>query len=251
MNQLENFLNDIKIQHNLLKSHSMYEKVKTIEDLQHFMQTHVFAVWDFMSLLKRLQKEITCVELPWKPSPFPKDLVRFINEIVLGEESDVDHQGNYCDHFSLYLRSMEEVGATTADIHKLLADFNYLKSCSPTVQKFVTYNIELAVNGKIHEVAAAFFYGRENLIPNMFTSILDSFSKNLNRSSKELFGTLHYYLERHIEIDGDEHSVLAQKCLNMLCEDDQTKWTEALTAGLTSLKLRHELWDEIANNLKH
>lgn len=250
MNQLETFLNEIHTQHDLLKSHSMYNKVKTIEDLQHFMQTHVFAVWDFMSLLKRLQREITCVDLPWKPSAYPKDLVRFINEIVLGEESDVDNFGNYCDHFSLYLKSMNEVGANTDGIYNLLEDYNYLKTCSPTVQKFVTYNIELAVNGKIHEVAAAFFYGRENLIPDMFTSILDSFSKNLNKSSKELFSTLHYYLERHIEIDGDEHSVLAQKCLNMLCGDDQTKWTEALSAGLTSLKLRHELWDEIAQNIK-
>ena len=113
---MESIMNhsDLDSHHRALANHSMYNKILTISDLKIMMETHIFAVWDFMSLLKRLQREITCVELPWRPSPYPKNLVRLINEIVLGEESDLDQNGEAIDHFTLYLRAMDEVGARTS-----------------------------------------------------------------------------------------------------------------------------------------
>lgn len=235
--------------HEKLSNHTLYQKVKTVSDLQIFMESHVFAVWDFMSLLKRLQREITCVEIPWNPSQYPKNVVRLINEIVLGEESDKDREGLACDHFTLYLRAMNDLGADPGRLLSFTRDLDFKKWCSPAESEFVAFNLDLAKNGAIHEVAAAFFFGREKLIPDMFTSILGDFSKNLVEAAQINFPNLRYYLERHIEIDGGEHSHQAHDCLMSLCGDDQVKWEEARLAGVRSLILRSALWDEVENSL--
>ena len=240
---------DLISHHEKLANHSLYKKIHTIDDLKIFMETHVFAVWDFMSLLKRLQKDITCVELPWNPSPYPKNVVRLINEIVLGEESDLDLEGQACDHFTLYLRAMKDIGASPDRLISFSKDLNYQKWCTQAQQNFVSFNLDLARNGKIHEVGAAFFFGREKLIPDMFTSILGDLTTNFSETDQNQFPNLKYYLARHIEIDGGEHSHQAQDCLQSLCAHDEVKWNEARAAGVQSLKLRSALWDEVEKNL--
>lgn len=225
--------------HTDVSNHAMYKEVRTMDELHIFMESHVFAVWDFMSLLKSLQRTITCVEVPWRPSIYPKDVVRMINEIVLGEESDLDQDGNPMDHFTMYLKSMNEVQVSTGPITQFLNDLDF-QILRPAVREFVRFNIELAQKGKPHEVAAAFLYGREKLIPDMFTNIL----KEFNESSLK-YPCLTYYLERHIELDGGEHSILAKKCLESLCDNDSSKWMEAYKAGIQSLELRMRMWDEV------
>jgi hypothetical protein len=234
--------------HMSVANHSMYSKILTINDLKIMMETHVFAVWDFMSLLKRLQREITCVELPWKPSPYPKKLVRLINEIVLGEESDLGLDGEAIDHFTLYLNAMEEIGAKTALLKNFIEDQDYSK-LTLGQRNFVQFNLNLASNGLIHEVAAAFFFGREKVIPDMFTSILNDLEKNIESTTQDLFPNFKYYLRRHIELDGGEHSHLALDCLASLCGNDERKWEEARLSGVKSLRLRAALWDEVESKL--
>jgi hypothetical protein len=240
---------DLLSHHEKLSHHSLYQKISTINDLQVFMETHVFAVWDFMTLLKRLQREITCVEIPWNPSPYPKAVVRLINEIVLGEESDKDLEGKACDHFTLYVRAMKDIGADPLRLLNFSKDLNFDKWCTKAERDFVSYNLNLAHTGKIHEVAAAFFFGREKLIPDMFTSILGDLGKNFDQKDQAQFPNLRYYLERHIEIDGGEHSHAASDCLNVLCDNDETKWNEAVRAGVESLVLRSALWDEVREKI--
>src|ERR1700733_2508213 len=151
-----------------LLDHPVYAEVASIEDLRRFMEDHVFAVWDFMSLLKRLQQDLTCTKVPW----FPVDnarAARLINDIVIGEETDVDPDGSYVSHLDLYLRAMADVGASTRqfDAFRSLARVGasvegglVRTGVSSHVQAFVAHTMTLAQSGSTEEGLAAFFYGR-------------------------------------------------------------------------------------------
>lgn len=225
------------LQDNLCQ-HEIYHRLKDVKSLQHFMSYHVFAVWDFMSLLKSLQKEITCVEIPWRPSAYSTELVRFINQIVVGEESDLDREGKAVSHFELYLKGMNEVGASSSGLFDFLPSLN-AQTLPAGVREFVSENLRLAREGDPVEVAASFFFGREKLIPSMFTSMVEI----LKRDNVEA-PTFLYYLERHIQVDGEEHGPLAMKCLDELIKGSKEKEDLAMKAGLNALYLRKLLWDE-------
>jgi hypothetical protein len=227
-----------------LTLHPVYRTFTDLEAIRHFMGYHVFAVWDFMSLLKALQIRLTSVELPWRPSPYPTEVVRLINQIVLGEESDVDCEGAPVSHFELYLKGMEEIGASTSLIREFVATLDY--SLIPEgAREFVEFNIETAKNGHIVEVASSFFFGREKLIPDMFQSIVDTLKReNINAP------TFIYYLERHIEVDSGEHGPLALKALDYLTGGDKKLHELALRSGLQALEMRMSLWDKVLLNRK-
>ena len=100
-----------------LLDHPIYTHVASVGDLRRFMEDHVFAVWDFMSLLKRLQQDMTCIRVPWFPADNAK-AARLINDIVIGEETDVGPDGSYISHLALYLRAMRDIGASTRRFEK-------------------------------------------------------------------------------------------------------------------------------------
>lgn len=227
----------------LLTHHSVYGTFNKLEAIRHFMRYHVFAVWDFMSLLKSLQREITCVKVPWRPSQYPAEMVRLINQIVVGEESDLDQNGKPISHFELYIKAMEEVGAPTEEIRKFVLSLN-LDDIPDGAREFVAHNLKIAEHGHVVEVAASFFYGREKLIPEMFQTIVDTLkSENIHAP------TLIYYLERHIEVDSGEHGPLALKCLDHLTENNEALKQLAYKAGAEALDLRHKLWDDVLKTL--
>jgi hypothetical protein len=231
-------------QHHKLVNHPVYLELTSTSAIRAFMECHVFAVWDFMSLLKALQNKVTCTTIPWRPSVYSADVVRMINEIVLGEESDVDQYGNSCSHFHLYIRAMEEVGADTLPIFRFLETLN-ANDLPDEVKAFVEHNLETAKNGSVEEIAASFFYGREKLLPDVFKAIL----KTLGRDGVHC-PTLTYYFERHIEVDGDSHGPLAAKCLEEICSGDSTKNLRAHYAGIQALRYRERLWDATLNSIK-
>lgn len=225
-----------------LSHHPLYAHLTTHENIRFFMERHVFAVWDFMSLLKSLQIKLTCTTLPWRPSPYPAEVVRLINEIVLGEESDIDQEGKPCSHFELYLTAMKEVGADTTGITR------YLETLDPQFipedcHDFVMRNIELALKGSATEVAASFFYGREKLVPEMFIPMVEV----LEREHIEA-PTLIYYLKRHIEVDGGDHGPKASYCLEVLTPT-QAAQEKAMARAQESLELRKGLWDNTLHSL--
>jgi hypothetical protein len=222
-----------------LAKHPVYATLKDLEGVRHFMRYHVFAVWDFMSLLKSLQQKITCTTVPWKPSPYPPEMVRLINQIVLGEESDLDAMGNATSHFELYLKSMKEVGAPTLEIRDFLRDTS-LSDVPEVARAFVAHNLDVAQHGELIDVAASFFYGREKPIPDMFQSIVDTLKRE-----KVHAPTLLYYLQRHIEVDAEEHGPLALKCLEYLTSQDPVLTDKSIQAGIHALEHRRALWDQV------
>jgi hypothetical protein len=228
-------------------NHKIYSAIKDLDDLKVFMEYHVYAVWDFMSLLKTLQGNLTCTSVPWFPRG-SADTRFLINEIVVSEESDLDMNGIRKSHFELYLDAMQQCGADTSKIKTFIEilkntnDFNSAFTASQTpkeAQDFVDFTFKIIASKKEYLQAGIFTFGREDLIPGMFLSLVNDIDKNIPNS----ISIFKYYLERHIEIDGGHHSHLALQMTSNLCGLNEEYWEEAEQATIESLQKRIDLWD--------
>jgi hypothetical protein len=237
-----------------LLTHEVYQLLDSKRAIQIFMEHHCYAVMDFMCLLKSLQQRLTVVAVPWFP-PANMEAARFINEIVLGEETDVAPGGGYTSHYDLYLAAMTESGASIEKI-ELLVELgrnhqHYRRALvragvPKAAQAFVTDSMSICLTGKNHEIASYFLFGRENLIPDMFRKIVD----RLRSGGETGLDGLIYYLDRHIEVDGGEHGPAAEKMLTFLIDNEPRRWAEAYATGLRAIRSRMKLWDAIAVELK-
>jgi hypothetical protein len=233
-----------------LLNHSLYTNVNTLPRLRSFMRYHVFAVWDFMCLAKRLQRDLTSLGTLWLPPARPA-LARFINSIVLAEESDVDPEHRAASHFDLYVQGMQEVGASPAEVLRFLAMIeegrdvgDSLALCAPpAAQTFVSHTLETVAEGTTVEVLASFLFGREDLIPDMFSRIQRQW---IDSGQAARFS---YYVARHIELDGGEHGPAGLAALAELAGDDEGAWHAARRAAASALAARLTLWDAVDRDL--
>lgn len=254
VSQIQLIEEELKPLKNQLATHPLYAALAAIDDIKLFMEQHVFAVWDFMSLLKVLQQKLTCTTIPWKPNKNAK-LARFINEIVWAEESDVNEHGAAKSHFEMYLDAMNEVAADQQVILNFLHEVHSLQDIHqvitqqplpPETKEFLKFTFDVIQSAEIHQIAAAFTFGREELIPDLFFEIINqSQAKSAKRYPKLL-----YYLNRHIELDGDEHGPLALEMIQELCGDDQQKWDAVRATAKAALKARIQLWDGITRMIQ-
>lgn len=252
-NRIANLKKEIEPIRQQLISHSLYKNIATLTDLHGFMEQHVFAVWDFMSLLKALQQTLTCTTVPWMPVGNANTRY-LINEIVTGEESDIDELGNRTSHFELYLRAMQQAGGDTEPVYNLLHELKEGKTIDDalvtaniptTARNFVQHTFNVIAGNKPHILAAVFTFGREDLIPAIFLEMVKEISANFPGK----VDVLAYYLERHIEVDGEHHSQLAYQMTADLCGDDDEKWKEAVIAVKQALQVRIDLWDGILETI--
>lgn len=231
-----------------LVQHPLYDELNSPERARVFMKHHVFAVWDFFSLLKRLQREVSCLDVPWTPRG-RSDHARFITEIVLAEECDEALGGGYTSHFELYLAAMDEVGADRGPIGSFLARVNagedpvdalQAEEVPESVRDFVGHTLGVARGGEPHEVAASFCHGRENLLPDVLGAVQTGLGDTVADAP-----TFKHYLERHITLDHDEHGPLALKLLGALCDGDPERMLEAESVATEAIEARSSLWDGV------
>ncbi len=251
-NDILKILDSTQEQRELLQNHSIYKSIKNINHLHIFMESHVFAVWDFMSILKSLQNKLTCVSIPWVPRGKGTP-ARLVNEIVQEEESDIDQYGQYMSHFEMYCHAMKQAGANIKPINTFLTKIKkspvkeaLIESNAPNNAKvFVNKTFEILKNAPDHVIASIFTFGREEVIPNMFKSLLNELNKKYPGKIKSFI----YYLDRHIGLDENEHTPAALKMVKKLCGDDEKKWAEATEAAQIAMKARIAFWDSISSDL--
>lgn len=252
-------LENIKKLRKELSSHPVYAAVSNIDDLTIFMQHHSFSVWDFMSLVKYLQNEIAPARSPWLPRG-DAHVRRFINDIVLEEESDEglpleDGTPTYTSHFELYITAMEEVKEGCSTQITEFVDQVASGSLDTALQnaqipeparEFMNTTFEFIKSDKPHIVAAAFALGREHIIPEMFRALLEKMN-----ITKEQATAFHYYLERHIELDSDHHGPMSLRMLELLCENDKEKIAEAEEAAINAIQARIKFWDGVLLSIQN
>jgi Protein of unknown function (DUF3050) len=236
---------------NRVITHPLYANLDTHAAIVTFMNHHVFAVWDFMSLLKSLQRQLTCVELPWVPSGPPASR-RLINDITLVEESD-ELAGGFISHFELYVNGMAEAGADTSVINAFIDALRQGRPVREALHEvpvpapsaeFVRTTWRLIETAPVHSQAAAFAFGREDLIPDMFNQVIAV------KEQGHALDTFVDYLARHIEVDGEQHTPMAMQMLADLCRDDEVKWKECAETVNVALDARVRLWDGILAAIK-
>lgn len=254
MNIIEQINKSIEQERSILINHPLYKKITNIEDLRVFTEGHVYAVWDFMSLLKALQINLTCTKVPWFASEFPQTRY-LINEIVLAEESDEYMDGRRLSHFEMYLESMVDMGASVTAINAFVdslkagatIDFAIdALAVDSRLKDFLRFTFDTIKSGKAHCIASAFTFGREDLIPDMFSSILQEIQSAM--PEVDLEGYI-YYFERHIQLDADEHGPLAMKMIDELIGDDPSKLDEVIETAKAALVKRKLLWDAIYDQI--
>ncbi|MBI6636103.1 DUF3050 domain-containing protein [Pseudomonas paralactis] len=236
-----------------LLGHPLFIEITSFSKLQHFMEHHVFAVWDFMTLTKRLQQDLTCTQIPWLP-PADPHAARLINEIVLGEESDEHPTRGHCSHFELYLDAMTEVGASTVTITRFIDLQHQGVEVSAALQmidaprgvvQFIDSTLQIALSAPTHCVAAAFLHGRESVIPTMFERLMHS-----NTFIERETPTFLHYLNRHIEVDSHDHGPAAEQLLQRLIGADPLRQRQADSTALGAVERRITFWDGVLASLQ-
>lgn len=256
MDKVEEVLKNLEPLRHQLLNHELYKYIETPDDLRIFTEHHIFAVWDFMSLVKALQRKLTCVDVPWTPSKTSSEYAYLINDIVLAEESDINWNGHRQSHFEMYLEAMRDIDASTSKISNIIEQVEHgtdvflvisTSDLPKSIKSFLIFTFNILYHQDTPEILSAFTFGREDLIPDMFTEIISNIQQKF---PEENISKLKYYFERHIEIDADEHRPIALQLIENICGHDNVKWKSVEQVAIDSLEQRLKFWDGIKNQIQ-
>jgi hypothetical protein len=233
-----------------LAAHPLYATLRDRGALCIFMEHHVYAVWDFMSLVKALQARIAPTSVPWRPPSHP-DLARMINQMVLDEESDhglAPQSTGFASHFEGYCLAMTEIGARTDPVRRFIDSLRSsdLESAMETAgvpdaaRRFVRVTLRQSREARTHELAAVLAYGRESVLPDMFESIMAGIEGRPQTTC-----LLKRYLQRHVALDGGEHGALAVRLVDEFCAGEPLRREQAMAAASEALNARLLFWNTI------
>lgn len=242
------FLNQMR---NDLFNHKIYNAIKTKEHMKIFMEAHIFAVWDFMVLLKSLQNWLTCTSPLWIPTKNTNS-ARFINLIVLGEETDEILPGKIISHYELYLQAMKDIGADVTEIELFIGKIE--RGVDPFVaineskiddfvKEFVKNTFRVAFGNDISCIVSSFYFGREDPIPKMFQKFINEIEDD------PIYANVKLYLQRHIDVDSDEHGPLSYKLLEETYVNDKSL-NVIIESGISAIQFRIILWNGILDKIQ-
>lgn len=213
-----------------LSQHPVYNELTSRTKIKCFILYHIFAVWDFVKLLKPLQKQFLA---------YPRKSKRFIDQMIFAQTSDLYSYDQQNEDFALYLRAIAEM---EIDPDLFLWYFqeapNNLDLLKPGIKKLVEFNLAIAKSGLLAEITAVFFYGREKLNSRLFASAI----KILKQEKKEC-SILTGYSARLLQENNFQFELLSLELLNYICQDE-AELVRALQAGLEALDLKEQLWNE-------
>jgi len=239
-----------------LNNHPLYSCLEDQKNLKIFMEHHVFAVWDFMSLIKALQSHLAPINIPWIPTKNSHH-ANFINQLVLEEESDKSltnsTKATHASHFEGYMNAMKDIGANTVPITQFIkrVESHGIKNALKTQNiprpsmNFMAFTFDLIERNQAHLLATVVAYGRETLIPELFQSI----QKGL-KLKQSVAPNLHAYLTRHVQLDKNEHGPLALRMADELCWNSEIKQSSAIDIAELALISRLNFWDGIHDAIK-
>ena len=242
--KLEQSLEKIRVE---IMNHRLYGKISNEKQICTFMEYHIFSVWDFQSLIKSLQKQLTCVSTPWLPTK-DTEARRLMNEIILDEESGPHPDGGFASHFELYLDAMQSAGADTSKIYALLKALEEGKTLEESldplpdvISDYLKKTFRTIQEGDLTELMASFCYGREDIIPGMFRRLITKLSeKNPSR-----WKGLGFYFSEHIDCDETRHGPMSKAMLERYCSNDLVLWDKAEQSAKSALVQRKNFWDGI------
>ena len=164
-----------------VENHSVFEALESHYDIRRFLESHAYAVWDFMTLLEAFQNPDGDTQ-PWDPPVGYQFADDFVHRVGFREGDS----GRPRPHFDEYYSAMELLDADTDGIRILLEAIEdgrsadrALSMANPPVEarQHVQTTLDIAQTGDPTRIAGAIL-ARRDIMP-------DEFSADLNRVLKD------------------------------------------------------------------
>jgi hypothetical protein len=251
MKEFDRILQKVLPAQDKILNHQVYKEIENLDDLNLFLEYHVFFVWDQMSSLKAMQKDLTCMNVPWVPKRSPQTR-KYINELVLNAEGNDLISETVLSEYESYLELMRESDADSSSIERLEKSINRGENFKDlldhldmpkVVKSYLDFTYKTIESKDAHKIAANFVFGKQSLIPHRLVKLLNELNKKF---PVDLSLQIKYFESKVMKETGKIEDV-AKKIFEELCGHDEEKWDDVAEVAERTLERRLQLWDDIKN----